>query len=188
MAERGSLGPPLSRATLSVIVIVGVAITLLTAVATWSALRSHGRAFPGLFIDPHASFSAVWWPAWGAERPPVNFPDRLVAIDGDPVPAEKTRFELPARPIAELLGTLRARGRSEARLTFATNDGPKTITRALRARGADEALFYFGLYALVALFVVWSGLAVLVLARRRAGAVAYATWCAGTFVFMVTFY
>ena len=147
-----------------------------------------GESFPGLFIDPHASFSAVWWPAWGAEMPPVRFPDRLVAIDGDPVPAEATRFELPAQPIAERLATLRARGRAEVRLTFATDQGPKTITRALRPRGADEALFYFGLYALVALFVLWSGLAVLVLARRRAGAVAYAAWSVGTFVFMVTFY
>jgi signal transduction histidine kinase len=120
--------------------------------------------------------------------PPVRFPDRLIAIDGDLVPAETTRFELPAQPIAERIATLRAGGRDEARLTFATDQGPKTITRALRPRGADEALFYFGLYALVALFVLWSGLAVLVLARRRAGAYAYAAWSVGTFVFMVTFY
>jgi signal transduction histidine kinase len=120
--------------------------------------------------------------------PPLRFPDRLVAIDGDPAPAAKTRFELPAQPIADRLAALRARGRSEARLTFATDHGLTTITRALRPRGADEALFFFGLYALVALFVLWSGLAVLVLARRRAGAVAYAAWSVGTFVFMVTFY
>jgi signal transduction histidine kinase len=172
----------------SVIVTVGVALTALTLVAGWSALRSHGRAFPGLFIDPHASFSAVWWPAWGAERPPLRFPDQLVAIDGEPVPAARTRSELPAQPIAEHIATLRARGQAEVHLTFATDQGPKTITRALRTRSTDEALFYFGLYALVGLFVLWSGLAVLVLARRRAGAVAYAAWCVGTFVFMVTFY
>ena len=120
--------------------------------------------------------------------PPVNFPDRLVAIDGDPVPDPKTRFELPAQPIAERLAALGALGHVEARLTFATSEGPKAITRTLRRRSADEALFYFGLYALVGLFVLWSGLAVLVLARRRAGAMAYAAWCVGTFVFMVTFY
>src|SRR5262245_55575727 len=125
MAERGSLGPSLSRATLSVIVAVGVALTGLTVVAAWSALRSHGRAFPGLFIDPHASFSEVWWPAWGAQRPPVRFPDQLVAIEGEPV-REETRFELPAQAIAERLATLRARGSVEARLTFATDHGPKT--------------------------------------------------------------
>jgi hypothetical protein len=188
MAERGSLGPPLSRTTLSVIVTVGVALAALTVAASWSALRSHRQAFPGLFIDPHASFSTVWWPAWGAEMPPVRFPDRLVAIDGDPVPAAATRFQLPAQSIADRLATLRARGRADADLTFETAHGPTTITRRLRARGADEALFFFGLYALVGLFVLWSGLAVLVLARRRAGAVAYAAWCVGSFVFMVTFY
>src|SRR2546421_10371416 len=187
MANRGSLRPPLSRGMLSLIVAVGIALTGLTVVASWSALCSHRRAFPGLFIDPHASFSEVWWPAWGAERPPMRFPDRLVAIDGEPV-REKTRFELPAQAIAERLETLRARGDREARLPFATDGGPRTIARPLRPRGADEALFYFGLYTLVGLFVLWSGLAVLVLARRRAGAVGYAAWSVGTFVFMVTFY
>ena len=132
MAERGSLGPPLSRTTLSAIVTVGIALTALTAVAGWSALRSHGRVFPGLFIDPHASFSAVWWPAWGPQMPPVRFPDRLVAIDGEPVPAETTRFELPAQPIADRLAALRARGDADVRLTFATDQGLKTITRPLR--------------------------------------------------------
>src|SRR5262245_62668384 len=121
MAERGSLAPQLSRATLSVIVTIGVALTALMAVASWSAVRSHGRAFPGLFIDPHASFSAVWWPAWGARMPPLRFPDQLVAIDGDPVPSGTTRFQLPARAVAERLATLRARGSAEARFTFATD-------------------------------------------------------------------
>src|SRR5262249_16982066 len=120
MADRGRLGPQLSRATLSVIVSVGVALTALTVVASWSALRSHGRTFPGLLIDPHASFSTVWWPAWGAQMPPVRFPDRLVAIDGEPV-AQKTRFELPAQAIAERLAALRARGDTEVRLTFVTD-------------------------------------------------------------------
>ena len=186
--DRGRLGPSLSRAMLSVIVTVGVALTALTTTASWSALRSNGRPFPGLFIDPHASFSIVWWPAWGAQMPPLRFPDRLVAIDDQPVPAPQTRLELPAQTIAARLAALHARGASDVRLTFETADGQRTLVRALRQRGADEALFFFGVYALVALFVLWSGLAVLVLARRRAGAIAYAAWSVATFVFMVTFY
>jgi len=157
-------------------------------VASLSAYRSQGRPFPGLFTDPHASFSEVWWPAWGTERVPLRFPDRLVAIDGVPVPAPRATLALPAQPIAARMAALAAAGRSEVQLTFETREGPKTITRALRTLGADEALFFFGLYALVALFVLWSGLAVLVLARRRAGAVAYAAWSVGSFVFLVTFY
>jgi len=172
-----------------VIITVGAALTALTVVASWSALRSHARPFPGLFIDPHGSFSAVWWPAWGAEMPPLKFPDRLIAIDGEPVPAPRTRLELPAHAIADRLSVLaRANRRAPVHLTWETRDGTTMMVRALRPRAADEALFFFGLYALVALFVLWSGLAVLVLARRRAGAAAYAAWSVGTFVFMVTFY
>src|SRR6185369_16331800 len=76
----------------------------------------------------------------------------------------------------------------DVRLTFETHDGPITVVRPLRRLGADEALFFFGLYALVGLFVLWSGLAVLVLARRRAGAVAYAAWSVASYVFLLTFY
>ena len=188
MADKGELAPSLSRATLSAIVAVGAGLAALTAVASLSAFRSHGRTFPGLFIDPHASFSAVWWPAWGAERPPLRFPDRLIAIDGEPVPQPRRFGELPATAIAARVAALRAQGRSDVRLTFETHDGPVTLVRPLRALGADEALFFFGVYALVGLFVLWSGLAVLVLARRRAGAVAYAAWSVASYVFLLTFY
>ena len=155
-----------------------------------SALRSHGRPFPGLFIDPHASFSAVWWPAWGAETPPLRFPDRLVAIDGEPVPAPRTRFELPAQAIADARWRRCARaGAPTVRLTFETRDGP-IDGRAPAARRAAPTRRCSSSASTrwSALFVLWSGLAVLVLARRRAGAVAYAAWSVGTFVFMVTFY
>jgi signal transduction histidine kinase len=130
----------------------------------------------------------VWWPAWRTERPPLRFPDRLIAIDGEAVPARRSRFELPAQAIAARVSALRARGATEARLTFETRAGPITIVQPLRALGADEALFFFGLYGLIGLFVLWSGLAVLVISRRRAGAVAYAAWSVATFVFMATFY
>ena len=118
MADKGELGPTLSRATLSAIVVVGVGLAALTAVASLSAFRSHGRPFPGLFIDPHASFSAVWWPAWGAERPPLRFPDRLLAIDGEPVPPPRARVELPAQAIAVRVAALRAQGRAGGGLTL----------------------------------------------------------------------
>src|SRR6185295_16366065 len=112
MADRGSLGPSLSRATLSAIVAVGVGLAVLTAAASLSALRSQGRPFPGLFTDPHGSFSEVWWPAWGTERVPLRFPDRLVAIDGVPVPAPRATLALPAQPIAARMAALAAARRS----------------------------------------------------------------------------
>ena len=130
----------------------------------------------------------MWWPAWGAEPPPIGFPDRLVAIDGVPVRPPQSWFELPGQAIARDVAALRAHGRSDVRLTWETRAGPRTITHPLRALGADETLFFFGLYSLIGVFVVWSGATVLVLARRRAGAVAYAGWSVSSFVFMVTFF
>jgi signal transduction histidine kinase len=188
MADRGSLVPALPRATLTTIIVVGIGLAAVAGTATWSAHRSYRRPFPGLFIDPHASFSAVWWPAWGAERPPINFPDRLAAIDGVPLRAPRSRFELPAQAVAEELGVVQARGRSEVQLTWVARAGPTTTTHALRTLGAEETLFFFGLYSLIGVFVVWSGLAVLVLAGRRTGAAAYAGWSVSTFVFMLTFF
>jgi signal transduction histidine kinase len=188
MAERGSLVPALPRAALTTIIVVGLGLIALTATAAWNARRSYGRAFPSLFIDPHASFSIVWWPAWGDDRLPINFPDRLVAIDGAPVRAPRSHFEPPARAVAEALTALHARGHSHVQLTWATRAGPTTITRPVRTLGAEETLFFFGLYALIGVFVVWSGLAVLSLAGRRAGAAAYAGWSVSSFIFLVTFF
>src|SRR5688572_1113693 len=135
MVDRGSLKPAPSRAALTAIIVVGLGLAAVAGTAAWSAHRSYRRPFPSLFIDPHASFSLVWWPAWGAERPPVNFPDRVVAIDGVPVRAPRSRLELPAQVIAEALGTLHARGRAEVQLTWATPAGPAMTTRALRTLG-----------------------------------------------------
>ena len=102
--------------------------------------------------------------------------------------APRSRLELPAQAIAREVSALHARGRSDVRLTWATRAGPTTITRPLRTLGAEETLFFFGLYSLIGVFVVWSGLAVLMLAGRRAGAAAYAGWSVSSFVFMVTFF
>jgi signal transduction histidine kinase len=173
---------------MTTIIVIGLGLAAVAGTAAWSAHHSYRRPFPSLFIDPHGSFSLVWWPAWGDRRPPVNFPDQVVAIDGVPVRAPRSRFELPARAIAEELRALHARGRPEVQLTWSTPTGQTTTTRALRTLGTDETLFFFGLYALVGVFVVWSGLAVLMLAGRRTGAHAYAAWSISTFMFMVTFF
>jgi signal transduction histidine kinase len=182
-----SLETALPRRAKTILALVGVGLGALAIAGGVSARRSQGQAFPALFVDPHGSFSAIWWPAWG-ERPPLRFPDELRAIDGAPLPEAATRFDLPAQRVARRLAALRAAGRADVALTFQTRDGPRTVTRQIRTLGVEEGAFFYGLYALGGMFVLWSGLAVLVLARRRAGALAYAGWSVGTFVFMATFY
>jgi signal transduction histidine kinase len=164
--------------------VIGVVMLLLVGCAALNACRSHGRAFPSLVTDPWGSFSAVWWPGWEPTPAGVRFPDRLVAIDGEPIGAEG--------PVAEQIAARMARtyrsGRRQTTLTFRTRAGPVTVTRALRTFGVEEVLFFFGLYALTGLFVLWSGVMAVIFARRRSGAIAYGWWSVGAFMFLICFY
>jgi signal transduction histidine kinase len=175
--------PPRWRA---LFIAIGLCLLVLFGWAAWNARASRGRLFPGLLVDPYGSFSAIWWPGWHADSLPLHFPDRLVAVDGTPVAACGTAGF--ARALGRRIDELYAAGHRDVALTFRTRAGDVTIRRPIRALGAEEVLFFFGLYALIGLFVVWSGLAAVIFARRRSGAVAYAWWSVGTFVFLVCFY
>ena len=108
-----------------------------------------------------------------------------MAVDGEPV---------PGRGLAGGALDLGAIRRAPARRADAhaphlrDRQGRVTVERGIRTLGVDEIVFFFGLYALVALFVFWSGVAVMMLAWRQPAAKAYATWTLGTFVFLVTFF
>src|SRR6516164_2621111 len=158
-----SLETALPRRAKTILALVGLGLGALAIAGGLSARRSQGQSFPSLFVDPHGSFSAIWWPAWGPDRPPLRFPDRLRAIDGAPLPEAATRFDLPAHRVARRLAALRAAGRTDVALTFETREGPRTVTRPIRSLGVEEGAFFYGLYALGGMFVLWSGLAVLVL-------------------------
>jgi signal transduction histidine kinase len=183
----GGVEAALSRRARIALVCAGLAFAALIAASAASARAAHGRVFAGLFVDPQGSFSMVWWPSWGSERPPLRFPDHLNAIDGEPVGAARG-LAGPGRELAARLARAEAAGRGSVDLTFQTKDGPTVLRRVLRRLGFEEELFFFGLYALMGVFVLWSGLAVVLLAGRRAGARAYAAYSVGTFVFMLTFY
>jgi len=169
-----------------VLLAVGFALAVLIIFAGRNAQRSRGRPFAGLLTDPYGSFSAVHWPGWQSEALPLRFPDQLVAVDGEPV-AGRTGSPV-ARWISSRFAELQRTGQTATRLTFETGKGEVTVERRIRTLGIDEIVFFFGLYALVALFVFWSGVAVMMLAWRQPAAKAYATWTLGTFVFLVTFF
>ncbi len=169
-----------------ILLAVGFALAVLVIFAGRNARRSRGRAFAGLLTDPYGAFSAVHWPGWQSESLPLRFPDQLVAVDGEPVVG---RVGSPvARWISTRIAELQRTGQTRTRLTFETGKGEITVERGIRTLGIDEIVFFFGLYALVALFVFWSGVAVMMLAWRQPAAKAYATWTLGTFVFLVTFF
>jgi signal transduction histidine kinase len=167
---------------------VGIGLLALSAVAVIDVVAAHGRPFPSLLTDPYGSYSAISWPTWGPAPLAVRFPDRVVAVDGVDLPRPSGRLDLVGALLRQRIAGLAAEGRPEARLTFATSTGNATVARAIRRLGGEEELFFFVLYALVGVFVLWSGVAVLRLAQRRAGAIAYACWSVCVFVFLVTFY
>jgi signal transduction histidine kinase len=184
MTERRQQAESSMRARWRFLLVLGGSLFLLVGAAAVYARSCLGRPFPGLFTDPYGSFSAVWWPGWGAESVPLHFPDRLIAIDGAPASAGTGAAVAASRRLSERY----AAGQREVTLTFATRHGTVAFGRRLRQLGAEEAVFFFGLYALIALFVAWSGLAVMLLARRRSGAIAYAWWSVGTSVFLICFF
>jgi signal transduction histidine kinase len=170
----------------AVFLVVSFALVILVIFAGRNARRSLGRPFAGLLTDPYGAFSAVRWPEWQAESLPLRFPDQLVAINGEPVAG---RAGSPVvRWISARFAELQRTGQTRTRLTFETGKGEVTIERGIRTLGINEIVFFFGLYALVALFVFWSGVAVMMLAWRQPAAKAYATWALGTVVFLVTFF
>jgi signal transduction histidine kinase len=172
--------------------LVGVLLTgtvavlfMIVVAAAASAWASWGRPFPHLFLDPYGAYSNVGWFGWKMQELGIQYPDRLVAVDGIPL---DLKDPLRARQAAEHFARLWAEGRREVRLTFATPSGPKDVWRTLHTIGLSEIVFFFGLYALAALFLLWTGLAVLRFAGRRYGARAYAVWTFHACAMMVTFF
>src|SRR3954470_13855824 len=129
---------PLPRRARPVVLLIAGVLAALTAAAAVNARRAHGRPFAGLFTDAHGSYSAVWWPSWGSQKLPVHFPDRLIAIDGQPLPPPPGRFELPAHRLGARFAALGAAGRRDVATTWQRRDGSViTVVRPLMEMGAD---------------------------------------------------
>ncbi|NNC18130.1 HAMP domain-containing histidine kinase [Corallococcus exiguus] len=166
--------------------VTAVALLLsVAAAASVNAWRSFGAPFPGLFVDPYADFSNVSMPAWAQEGLPLRYPDRLVAIEGQALPRAHL---FPSQTAAARIAALARDGATEARLTFSTSEGPREVRRPLLELGTNEVGFFFGFYAVVALFLLWTGGVVLVMAGHRPGARAYAAWTVGAYLLFLTFY
>src|SRR5262245_49996933 len=155
----------------------------LACIAGISAERTIGAPFPALFLDPYGSFSNVYLSSWQVDALPLRYPDALVEMQGQPISSAALGGSLPADEVAARVAELHRSGAAEVTLTFAHGDERVTVTRPIRALGFAEVGFFFGFYTLVAIFILWSGLMVIVLAGRHWGALAYAFWALGAFVF-----
>ncbi|MEO8180436.1 MAG: GAF domain-containing sensor histidine kinase [Deltaproteobacteria bacterium] len=157
------------------------------------ARSTFGRHFPSLFVDPFGCVSNVFLPAWDTPDtqvgdPQPRFPDRVVAIDGEPIDGTASWGRLPSERIYSRLASLAQLGLERVTLTFERAGSRYQKTQVLRRIGLFEILLFYGLYSVSAVLTLWSGVVVLHLAGERTGGLAYAFWSVGAFLLLVTFF
>ncbi|MCC7542869.1 MAG: HAMP domain-containing histidine kinase [Deltaproteobacteria bacterium] len=180
--ERGRLPEPETRVIVRVAVLAAVA---LTAIASWLASTTLDRPVPSLMLDPFGDFSVVYLPGWGTEQFGLQPGDRVVAVGLRRIGGQSGRR---ADAVDAAILAAAAAGASSVELELERARQSLRVRASLRCLGADELFWFFALYALMGALLLWSGLAALRAAGRRAGARAYlALTCCG-FVFLVTFF
>lgn len=163
-------------------------VVLLVLLAVVTAFRTLGTPFPGLFVDPYGSYSAVHLPTWGAP-PPLRFPDTLVDVNGNRTSDYKPESRR-AHALQNQIQTAVARGGQTVRLRFESTNTKEQVVleRPLRQISGIEVVFFGLVYNLVALFLLWSALVVCVLSPQRGSVFAYVFWAVGCALFFLSFF
>lgn len=185
------LRPPGSAPTSRRRLVLSVAIAIfglsLAVVGGRLAASTVGTPFLGLFLDPYGVFSEVQFPSWPSV--PIAFPARLQRLQGQSIYVSLNRPNaIVSSEICRRLASLRQAGTRQVTLEFQFEGRIRTMEREIQFRTFDEVLFFYVVYALVGWAIASSGIAVYLLARRRAPARAYAFWSVGAGVFFCTFY
>jgi len=162
-----------------------VGLALASAVASSGAL---GLVIPSLLTDPFGCYSALHLPMWSPAPAPLHFPDRLVAIDGVAVGEASAAEPYRARRVYARLADLAHGGATSVTLRFGAGRKSTELRRSLHRIDATDVVWFWAVYALVGALIAWSGLVVLMVARRVAAARAYAVWSVAVFAFLVTFF
>lgn len=185
LTDRVSRAPLRQLASYGLVGAVALAVASLSAT---SAARTLGRPFPSMVLDPFGCFSAVGLPAWQLGQTPLRFPDRISAVDRVPINPDIAIEPFPSLRVAALVAAADEAGRTHTALTFTRNGRAIGVRAAIRHVGPAELALLWGLYFSVALLILWSGLAVRLLAGVREGARAYSFWSFGAFLFFGSFY
>ncbi|MBX3245964.1 MAG: HAMP domain-containing histidine kinase [Myxococcales bacterium] len=158
---------------------MALAAGLLVLVAGLSAREALSTPFPSLLVDPHGDYSVVFRPHWGTEALGLELHEPI-----HPVDATGLRASDRAARLAEAVARTRA---SHLALLVGEGDAARVIEAPLRALDLADVWWFFGLYTLAGGLLLWSGVAVYAMARRRAAARAYFALSVVGFVFLVTF-
>jgi len=173
-----------SRGRKRIAIALAGAFALLLAVAAASAWTTLGMTFPSFFLNPYGEFSTVHLPGWPTPSALRN-PDRIVAIDGRPMPPTDAAGVSGAAYRA--LSALDPAAR-EATFTFDGDAGTRSVTVALGRIGGAELWVFFLLYAATGALVVASAVVVVLISERPMARAVYAIWAASMAGFLITFY
>lgn len=172
---------------------VGLGLVLLAAIALTVATASNavdalGSPFPSQMVDPDGivSYLRPWY--WevphnpGGE--PIERPCRLVGLEGAPLPTD-SRF---TREYLQRLEALKARSTVSLRFECPGQPGFELPRVPMRTLQAGEVLLLYGVYALAAWMLLWSGTVLFLLCGRRLAGRTYLFWSIASFTLLTTLF
>lgn len=196
------------RSTWALFAVAAALSVAVMGVAVRGALRSVGAPIASLLADPYGAFSEVYLPEWGTEglrlfpspaaamnpgcggpgageRP--RYPDQILAVDGETIAPDLLRLgDYPSSRLSKHLQTLPSG--SSVLLEIDRRGERRWLRAPVRALASTDVLFLFGSYALTACLVLWSGMAVFLVAGRRSAARAYFFFACESFLWLTTLF
>jgi len=165
---------------------VGLALAV-TVLATEQALGTLNTPFAGLLVDAWARVSDVSAPSWNLDQSGLKYPDHVRAVDGVALP-DPPREVAPSRAFYAELRRAAEAGRGSVVLDVETQDGTRRVERRLLRVPGGMVAFFFGVYALTGLFLLSTGVVVLLLSACRAPALAFGAWAASAHLIFTSFF
>lgn len=165
------------RSLATAVLITGLGLLL---VATALAVRSVGRPFPSLLVDPWADYSAVFLPDWLPQQGMLAT-ERLLTIDG--VPVERGGRDFPARALDDA-----AAKAQPLDLVFDHAGTPHHWTPASRRVQGADVWWLFGLYATLGSLFLWAGWLSWRSGTRGPADLAFAFISVDAFLFLCSFF
>lgn len=161
-------------ATPIIITIIACAMAILTPVWAWDWYH---QPFLGMLIEPSMVVSDIEKPTWPAVQAGVDWPDRIIQAEGQPV----SNFKQLEIIVAE-------RGGAPVQITFEQRDGQTYQVDITPGQAhLEELLTYFGIPYLVGLVFLASGLWAFWLGWRQLPARAFLMFCASASLSLTTF-
>ena len=137
-----------------VVWLVGAFGLLVAVLALRGAVSWYHRPFPGVLLDPDGDVSGFGLPTWTGLRAGLRYPDRIVEVDGKPLPAgAKSGVELD-----ETVAAAFASGRAAVRVRVESRGTEREIDLRIASFGALAWWWLGGLSILIGLLYIGAGM------------------------------